>query len=89
MSAETLRADLLLRWSQAGIVLCGLALIAIGSGRSVPWLAAILTVALSGVVAGLIYEVQQRRRGAGDGAFAVLLPLAGGVSGIYALMAAA
>lgn len=82
-----MREILLLRWSQTGIVLCGLALIAIGSGVHVPLLAALVGIALGGVGAGLIYEGMQRRRGAGDGPLAFMLPLVGGMSGVYALLA--
>ncbi len=84
-----MREVLLLRWSQAGIVLCGLALIAIGSGLQVPSLTALVAVALSGVVAGIIYEGKLLRRGEGEGLRAIVLPLVGGMSGVYALVASA
>src|SRR5690606_20325541 len=83
-----MREVLLLRWSQIGIVLCGLALIAIGIGLPVPSLAMLLGIALSAIGAGLVYELMLNRRGEGDGAMAMLLPLAGGLSGVYALMTA-
>ena len=81
-----MREELLLRWSQAGIVLCGLALIAVGSGVHVPLLTALLGVALSGAIAGVIYEGKLRRRGEGDGLFAMVLPVIAGMSGLYALL---
>jgi hypothetical protein len=84
-----MREVLLLRWSQAGIVLCGLALIAVGSGVRVPALAMLVAVALSGAVAGVIYEGKLHRRGEGEGLLAVLLPLIGGMSGVYALVTSA
>lgn len=84
-----MREILLLRWSQAGIVVCGLALIAIGSGVRVPALAMLIVVALSGVVAGVIYEGKLYRRGEGEGMRSVLLPLIGGMSGVYALVTSA
>lgn len=83
-----MREVLLLRWSQIGIVLCGLALIAIGIGLPVPSLAMLVGIALSAIGAGLVYELMLNRRGEGDGAMAMLLPLAGGLSGVYALMTA-
>jgi hypothetical protein len=82
-----MREILLLRWSQAGIVLCGLALIAIGSGLQVPLLTALVAVALSGAVAGIIYEGKLLHRGEGEGLLAIVLPLVGGMSGVYALVA--
>ncbi len=82
-----MREILLLRWSQIGIVVCGLALIAIGSGVRVPALAMLIVVALSSVVAGLIYEGKLHRRGEGEGFVAALLPLIGGMSGVYAALA--
>lgn len=81
-----MREILLLRWSQAGIVLCGLALIAAGSGVHVPLLTALLGIALSGAIAGVIYESKLRRRGEGDGLLAIVLPVIGGMSGVYALL---
>jgi hypothetical protein len=82
-----MREIMLLRWSQAGIVLCGLALIAVGSGIRIPSLTTLVVIALSGVVAGVIYESKLHRRGEGEGLLAVLLPLIGGMSGVYALVA--
>lgn len=84
-----MREIMLLRWSQTGIVLCGLALIAVGSGVRIPSLTTLVVLALSGVVAGLIYEGKLHRRGESEGLLAVMLPLVGGMSGVYALVASA
>ncbi len=77
---------LLLRWCQAGIILCGILLILIGSGVQIRWLHAAVLVVASGVIAGLLYEGRRRLRGEGDGLVAMLLPLAGGLSGMFALL---
>ncbi|HEY3700423.1 MAG TPA: hypothetical protein VGK97_13890 [Spongiibacteraceae bacterium] len=78
----------MLRWSQTGMLLCGLLLIMIGIGVQAPWLRMLTQLALSGAIAGMIYENRLRRRGESDGV-AILLPLAGGLSGVFALIAAA
>lgn len=77
----------LLRWSQIGMLLCGLLLIMIGVGVQAPWLRTLTQLAISGAIAGLIYENRLRRRGESEGA-AILLPLVGGLSGVFALIAA-
>ncbi|MDB6063469.1 MAG: hypothetical protein JWM78_3572 [Verrucomicrobiaceae bacterium] len=82
-----MREVLLLRWSQAGLVLCGLVLIAIGSGVHIPLLATLVGIVLTAAAAGVIYEGKLLRRGEGDGLFALLLPIAGGLSGVYVLAA--
>ena len=81
------REILLLRWSQLGVLLCGLLLIMIGAGIHAVWLRTWLELALSGAVAGLVYEQRLRQRGEGDG-LAVLLPLASGAAGMLALLTA-
>ncbi len=82
-----LREIILLRWSQIGMLLCGLLLIMIGAGIHAAWLRTWLQLALSGAIAGLIYEHRLRQRGEGDG-IAILLPLVSGLSGMLALVAA-
>ncbi len=77
----------LLRWSQLGVLLCGLLLIMIGVGIHAPWLRTCLQLAVTGAVAGLVYERLLRQRGESDGA-ALWLPLASGVSGMAALLTA-
>jgi hypothetical protein len=81
------RETVLLRWSQLGVLMCGLLLIMIGVGIHAPWLRTWLLLALSGAIAGLIYEHRLRQRGEGD-SIAILLPLASGLSGMLALVAA-
>lgn len=78
---------MLLRWSQISIVLCGLLLIMIGVGIHALWLRTSLLLALSGAIAGLIYELRLRQRGESDG-FAALLPVVSAISGIVALITA-
>lgn len=78
---------MLLRWSQGGVLLCGLLLVMIGAGINPPWLRTCLQLALSGAVAGLIYEHRLRQRGESDG-IAALLPVVSGVSGMLALITA-
>ena len=77
----------LLRWSQAGLLLCGLLLILIGAGVRTAALPSLLALALTGVAAGILHEHKARRRGEGDGFAALLLPIAGGMSGTFALFA--
>ena len=82
-----MRDILLLRWCQASIVLCGVLFIAIGSGIAQPWLPLLALLALSGALAGAIHESRQWRRGESSGALSLLLPLIGGASGTFALLA--
>jgi hypothetical protein len=82
-----IREIVLLRWSQIGMLLCGLLLIMIGVGVQAPWLRTLTHLAISGAVAGMIYENRLRQRGESSGV-AILLPLAGGFSGVFALIAA-
>lgn len=83
-----MRETFLLRWSQTGMLLCGLLLIMIGVGVQAPWLSTLTQLAISGAIAGMIYEQRLRQRGESDGV-AMLLPLASGLSGVFALIAAA
>jgi hypothetical protein len=79
----------LLRWSQAGLLLCGLLLILIGAGvrtASLPSFPSLLALAFTGVAAGIAYEHKLRQRGEGEGMASLLLPIAGGMSGAFALM---
>lgn len=82
-----IREIILLRWSQLGLLLCGLLLIMIGVGVQAPWLRTLMQLAISGAIAGVIYENRLRRRGESDGV-AMLLPFVGGLSGVAALIAA-
>lgn len=79
---------ILLRWSQFGMLLCGLLLIMVGVGIRATWLHTPFLLVFSGVVAGLIYEHRLCQRDESDG-FAALLPSASGVMGMFALMTAA
>ncbi len=81
------REIMLLRWSQLGGLLCGLLLILIGVGIQMIWLRTSLLLALSGAMAGLLYEHRLRQRGETDGV-AALLPVASGVSSLLALVVA-
>ncbi len=83
-----IRETLLLRWSQLGVMLCGLLLIMIGLGIPAMWLRTPLLLVFTGAAAGLIYEHRLCQREESDG-FAALLPTASGVFGLFALMAAA
>jgi hypothetical protein len=84
---ETLAKEaLLLRSCQAGILISGTLLILIGIGVHAAWLQALALIGVSGAISGLIYENNRRRRGEGDGIVAVLLPLAGVLSGAFALL---
>jgi len=82
-----LREIVLLRWSQFGMLLCGLLLIMIGAGIHAAWLRTPLLLVFSGALAGLIYEHRLCEREESDG-FAALLPTASGVLGVFALMTA-
>ena len=75
---------LLLRWSQTGLILCGLLLIATGSGVQLPWLSALIPLALTGAIAGVIHEGQLWRRGESQEWLPLLLPVVGGFSGAFA-----
>lgn len=77
----------LLRWSQFGMLLCGLLLIMIGVGIHAAWLRTPLLLVFTGAVAGLLYEHRLCQREESDG-FAALLPTASGVLGMFALMTA-
>jgi len=81
------REIMLLRWSQLGGLLCGLLLILIGAGIQMIWLRTSLLLALSGAIAGVLYEHRLRQRGETDGV-AALLPVASGVSSLLALVVA-
>jgi hypothetical protein len=59
----------------------------IGAGMHAAWLRTWLQLALTGAIAGLIYEHRQHLRGEGD-RVALLLPIASGVSGLLALVTA-
>jgi hypothetical protein len=87
-SMQDLREIALLRWSQFGVLLCGLLLIMIGVGIHATWLRTSLLLVFSGAIAGLIYEHLLCLRGESDG-FAAVLPTASGVLGMFALMTAA
>ena len=80
-----IREVMLLRWSQFGMLLCGLLLIMIGIGIHAAWLRTPLLLVFSGALAGLIYEHRLCQRDESDG-FAALLPTASGVFGLFALM---
>lgn len=82
-----IREILLLRWSQIGMLMCGLLLIMIGIGVQAPWLSTLTLLGIAGAIAGMIYESRLHRRGESNGA-AILLPLVGGLSGVFALLAA-
>ena len=86
IKATLARETLLLRSCQIGIVISGLLLILIGIGVQAAWLQALALVGVSGAISGLIYENKRRRRGEGDSAVAILLPLAGVLSGAFALL---
>jgi uncharacterized protein YcfJ len=79
-SATLARETLLLRGCQIGIVISGLLLILIGIGVH----AAVIGV--WGAISGLIYENKRRRRGEGDSVVAILLPIAGALSGTFVLL---
>ena len=81
-----IREIVLLRWSQTSVLLCGLLLIMIGAGVQAPWLRTLTQLAIGAAIAGMIYENRLRQRGESDGV-AMLLPLAGGLSGMFALIA--
>lgn len=87
MNEKKGREIMLLRWSQLGILLSGLLLIMIGIGVQTIWLRTSLLLALSGAIAGLLYEHRLRQRGESDGV-AALLPVASGVSSLLALVVA-
>lgn len=76
----------LLRWSQAGLLLCGLLLILIGVGVRVTSLPSLLALAFTGIAAGILYEHKLRQRGESEGVLPLLLPIAGGMSGALALL---
>jgi hypothetical protein len=80
------RETLLLRGCQIGIVISGLLLILIGIGVHAAWLQALAVIGVSGAISGLIYENKRRRRGEGDSVVAILLPLAGALSGTFVLL---
>lgn len=82
-----MREMLLLRWCQISVALCGLFFIVIGSGVALPWLPPLGVLALSGALAGAIHESRLWRRGESSGAVALVLPLLGGVTGTFALLA--
>ncbi len=81
------REIVLLRWSQFGMLLCGLLLIMIGAGIRATWLHTPLLLVFSATLAGLIYEHRLCQRNESDG-FAALLPTASGVLGIFVLTTA-
>lgn len=60
----------------------------IGEGVQTPWLRTLTQLAISGAIAGVIYENRLRQRGESDG-IAMLLPFASGLSGVFALIVAA
>lgn len=74
----------LLRACQLGLVIGGGALIALGCGAA--WARPCAALAIGGALAGLAYHHRLRRRGAGEGAVALALPMAGLVSGVFALL---
>jgi hypothetical protein len=85
-SATLARETLLLRGCQIGIVISGLLLILIGIGVHAAWLQGVAVIGVSGAISGLIYENKRRRRGEGDSVVAILLPIAGALSGTFVLL---
>ena len=81
-----MREMLLLRWCQASVILCGVLLIAIGSGVARPWLPLLVLLALSGTLTGALHEKMRRVRGESEGLVPLLLPALGGVSGAFVLL---
>lgn len=81
-----MREILLLRWCQASVLLCGVLLIAIGSGVAQPWLPMLVLLALSGTLTGALYEKMRRVRGESEGFVPLLLPALGGISGAFVLI---
>jgi hypothetical protein len=77
---------LLLRGCQAGLLVGGMLLILIGIGVSTALIRPLALLAVSGAIAGLIHEARMRSRGQGDSIVAVLLPIAGALSGTFILL---
>jgi hypothetical protein len=77
---------LLLRGCQLGLVIGGAALIALGCGAAAAWTRPFAALAIGGALAGLAYHDRRRRRGAGEGPVALAMPIAGLVSGVFALL---
>jgi crotonobetainyl-CoA:carnitine CoA-transferase CaiB-like acyl-CoA transferase len=82
-----MKDTLLLRSCQLGIAVGGILLILSGYGIHTGWLRLPAFATLVGAVAGLCYESRRTRRGEGEGIQALMLPVAGVVSGIFALVA--
>jgi hypothetical protein len=81
-----MKDKLLLRICQLGIAVGGILLILSGYGLQTGWLRLPAIVTLAGGIAGLIYENRLSQRGEGQGPAALMLPTAGLISGIFALM---
>jgi hypothetical protein len=82
-----MKAALLLRTSQASLVIGGLLLILIGSGMDTEWIRLLTFATIVGGIVGLIGEELQRRRDSGDDIAGFLLPAAGVMSGVFVLIA--
>jgi hypothetical protein len=82
-----MKAALLLRSSQASLVIGGVLLILIGSGADSESMRLLTFATIVGGIAGLICEEFLRRRGEGDDIAGFLLPAAGMMSGIFVLIA--
>lgn len=82
-----MKDTLLLRICQLGIAVGGILLILSGYGIHTGWLRLPALATLAGAIAGLCHESRRSRRGEGEGMLALMLPMVGVVSGIFALMA--
>lgn len=82
-----MKDTLLLRTCQLGIAVGGILLILSGYGIHTGWLRLPALATLAGAIAGLCYEGRRSRRGEGEGILALMLPMVGVISGIFALVA--
>lgn len=82
-----MKEALLLRASQASLVIGGVLLILIGSGVDAESMRSLAFATIVGGIAGLIRQEWIERRGAGDDIAGLLLPAAGMMSGVFVLIA--
>jgi hypothetical protein len=86
-NGQAAKATLLLRSCQLGILAAGILLIAIGCGLHAGWVRALVLLLATAAATGLFYE--NRRSHRGEGPIALALPVAGALSGIFALLTSA